>query len=430
MAGVTAATALCRECLHTFLQAVERCPHCASRRVIAHEELGKLSLAHVDCDAFYASIEKRDDPSLIDKPVIVGGGKRGVVTTACYIARLTGVRSAMPMFKALKLCPNAVIVKPNFPKYIEASRAIRLMMQDLTPLVQSASIDEAYLDLAGTELMHHAPPAAVLAGLQKRIENELSLTVSVGLSYCKFMAKTASDLDKPRGFAMIGRGEAIDFLSPRSVRSLPGIGPAMERSLNAEGIQKIADIRAYGQKRLIQRFGDYGQILWQRAHGEGSAVVDPHGERKSVSAETTFFDDISDPAELEDYLWRLAGKVSVHAKSADVAGRAIVLKLKDDGFKTITRRRTLASPTQMQTVLFEAALPLMRAEATGRRFRLIGIGLADLHPSSEADAGDLVDVRRPKTAAAERAADVARARFGKDAVQRGRDLAIEQKRDK
>ena len=427
---MSSATALCRECLNTFEQAVERCPHCASRRVIAHEELSALSLAHVDCDAFYASIEKRDDPSLIDKPVIVGGGKRGVVTTACYIARLTGVRSAMPMFKALKLCPDAVIVKPNFTKYIEASRAIRGMMRDLTPLVEATSIDEAYLDLSGTELMHQAPPAAVLAGLQTRVETELNLTISVGLSYCKFMAKTASELDKPRGFAMIGRSEAIDFLSPRPVRSLPGIGPAMENSLASEGIRVIADIRNYGQKRLIQRFGDYGQTLWQRALGEGSAVVDPHGERKSVSAETTFFTDISDPKELEDYLWRLSGKVSVHAKAADVAGRAIVLKLKDDHFKTITRRRSLTSPTQMQTVMFEAALPLMRAETTGRRYRLIGIGLADLHPSAEADAGDLIDVKRPKAAAAERAADLARSKFGAAAVQRGRDLAIEQKKDK
>lgn len=427
---MSSATSLCRECLHSFEQAVERCPHCASRRVIAHEELGKLSLAHVDCDAFYASIEKRDDPSLADKPVIVGGGKRGVVTTACYIARLTGVRSAMPMFKALKLCPNAIVVKPNFPKYIEASRAIRVMMRDLTPLVEATSIDEAYLDLSGTELMHQAPPAAVLAGLQKRVEEELNLTISVGLSYCKFMAKTASDLDKPRGFAVLGRGEAISFLSPRSVRTLPGVGPAMERSLMAEGIRSIGDIRSYGQKRLIQRFGDYGQTLWSRAHGEGSATVDPHGERKSVSAETTFFDDISDPVELEDYLWRLSGKVSVHAKAADVAGGAIVLKLKDDHFKTITRRRSLNSPTQMQTVMFESALPLLRAEATGKRYRLIGIGLADLHPASEADAGDLVDVRRPKSAAAERAADAARAKFGKAAIQRGRDLAIEQKKDK
>ncbi|MET0545592.1 MAG: DNA polymerase IV [Caulobacterales bacterium] len=422
-------TSLCRDCLRTSATAPERCPSCGGRRIISHAELATLRLAHVDCDAFFAAIEKRDDPSLMDKPVIVGGGKRGVVSTCCYIARLSGVRSAMPMFKALKLCPDAVVVKPNFAKYSEAGRAIREMMRDLTPLVEAASIDEAYLDLSGTELMHKAPPAAVLAGLQNRIEKELSLTISVGLSYCKFMAKLASELDKPRGFAVLGEKEAITFLADKPVRYLPGVGPAMANSLANEGIRTIGDITRAGHKKVLQRFGDYGQTLWARAHGEGSRTVDPDGERKSVSAETTFREDTADLKVLEDHLWTLAGRAAERAKEAGVCGAGVVLKLKDTQFRTITRRRILPSPTQMQTVLFEGALALLRAEATGKRYRLIGIGFADLLPASEADAGDLVDTSRPKKAAAERAADQARARFGDAAITRARDLAIEKKRE-
>src|SRR5690349_8367464 len=170
---------------------------------MAHDELGKLSIAHVDCDAFYASIEKRDDPSLVDKPLIIGGGVRGVVSTCCYIARQYGVRSAMPMFRAKELCPHAVIIPPNMAKYVAVSREIRTLMDQLTPLVEPLSIDEAFLDLTGTEALHKAKPAVVLARFAKRVEQEIGVTISVGLSHNKFLAKVASDLDKPRGFAVI-----------------------------------------------------------------------------------------------------------------------------------------------------------------------------------------------------------------------------------
>ena len=182
--------------------------------MVAHDELGQLSIAHMDCDAFYASVEKRDNPTLRDRPVIVGGGTRGVVSTCCYIARIKGVRSAMPMFQALKLCPEAVVVKPRFPAYLEASRAIRAMMEELTPSIEPLSLDEAFLDLSGTARLHGAPPAVLLARLTKRMEDELGLTGSIGLSHNKFLAKIASDLDKPRGFSVIGRAETESFLKP------------------------------------------------------------------------------------------------------------------------------------------------------------------------------------------------------------------------
>jgi DNA polymerase-4 len=322
-----------------------------------------------------------------------------------------------------------VVVKPNFAKYSEAGRQIRAMMKDLTPLVETASIDEAYMDFSGTELLHKACAASVLSMLQARVERELNLTISVGLSYCKYLAKLASDLDKPRGFAIIGRAEAVQFLSDKPVRYLPGIGPAMEAQLLNEGVRTIGDIRKVGQKRLAERFHDYGLTLWKRAHGEDNRAVDPEGERKSVSAETTFFEDIADPKLLEDHLWRLAGRTAARAKEAEVCGGALVLKLKDSQFRTITRRRIFPSPTQLQTVLFETALPLLHAECTGKRYRLIGIGFADLRPAAEADMGDLVDARTPKEAAAERAADAARSKFGGAIVTRARDLAINKKPD-
>ena len=205
--------ALCRDCLAESGPAAKRCLACGSPRLLAHPERDLLSIAHVDCDAFYAAVEKRDDPSLADKPVIIGGRKRGVVSTACYVARTYGVRSAMPMFKALKACPHAVVIKPNMQKYVAAGRAVQKLMLELTPLVEPVSIDEAFLDLSGTERLHHGSPARTLARLAKRIEDELGITVSIGLAPNKFLAKVASDLAKPRGFSIIGR--------PRSSR-LPG----------------------------------------------------------------------------------------------------------------------------------------------------------------------------------------------------------------
>ncbi len=224
---------LCRDCLTQF-DAGARCPSCRSPRLLAHPELNQLSIAHMDCDAFYASVEKRDNPDLRDKAVIVGGGTRGVVSTCCYLARIHGVRSAMPMFQALKLCPEAVVVKPRMSVYVDASRAIRAMMEALTPAIEPLSLDEAFLDLTGTERLHGAPPAVVLARLIKRMEDELSLSGSVGLSHNKFLAKIASDLDKPRGFSIIGRAETEAFLRPKPVRIIWGVGTAAQASLERQ----------------------------------------------------------------------------------------------------------------------------------------------------------------------------------------------------
>jgi DNA polymerase IV len=419
--------ALCRDCASVV--AAGRCDACGSDRIARHDELRTLSIAHLDCDAFYAQIEKRDNPTIAAKPVIVGGGRRGVVSTCCYVARAFGVRSAMPMFKALKLCPQAVVVKPDMAKYVAVGRQVRTAMLELTPLVQPLSIDEAFMDLTGTEALHDGPPAKTLIALQNRIEATLDITVSIGLSFNKFLAKTASDLDKPRGFSVIGKAEALAFLGPRAVGTLPGVGPAGVATLERAGYRRIGDIRAAGMKAMIARFGDWGMHLYRLSVADDPRVVDPEGERKSVSAETTFFEDISDHTALEDILWSLCEKVSMRARAGETAGRTITLKLRRADFRIVTRRRTLGDPTLLAHRLFETGRALLAAEPAGVAYRLIGIGLSDLADADEADKGDLMDTETPRRAAAEAAVAKARARYGKGAVVTGRGLKTEDEKD-
>ena len=316
--------ALCRDCFRRG-DLGRRCPRCGSPRVVAHDELETLSIAHMDCDAFYASVEKRDDPSLRDQAVIVGGGKRGVVTTCCYIARISGVRSAMPMFKARQLCPEAAIVKPDFTKYRTESRRIMAMIRDLTPLVQPLSLDEAWMDLSGTERLHGAPPAETLARLQAKIEAEIGITVSIGLAPNKFLAKIASDLDKPRGFSVIGGAEAQSFLAPRPVGIIPGVGPAMVKSLEGGGYRTVGDLARAEPKALIKWFGANGLRLFELAHGRDNRPVNPNEERKGISAETTFNEDLSTFEDLEDRLAPLCERVARQARAGGVAGRVVTL---------------------------------------------------------------------------------------------------------
>ena len=421
--GDTPAPALCRDCLWRGPSPTgpRRCPACASPRLVIHAELERLSMAHLDCDAFYASVEKRDRPELRDVPVIVGGGKRGVVTTCCYIARINGVRSAMPMFKALKLCPEATVIKPDFSKYRTESRRIMETLQALTPLVQPLSLDEAWVDLAGCERLHGGPAAWVLAKAQAEIEREVGITVSIGLAANKFLAKIASELDKPRGFSVIGAAEAKAFLAPRPVTILPGVGPAMARSLEQAGLRTVGDIARTDQRVMADRFGAYGLRLSQLAQGQDARAVDPDSERKSVSAETTFDEDYADLQSLEDRLWPLCEKVARICRRDGIAGRVAVLKLRKTDFSIITRRRTLAAPTQTAKLLFKVGRELLAREIDGTAYRLIGIGATDLEPlgASVADffAGD--ETRALKN---EMAMDALRDKFGAGAVKTGRAL--------
>jgi DNA polymerase-4 len=419
---VPALDILCRKCGWSGQAASRpaRCPSCGSPRLIGHEELLALSIAHIDCDAFYASIEKRDDPSLRDKPLIIGGGHRGVVSTCCYIARQSGVRSAMPMFTARKLCPEAVIIPPNMAKYVSVSREIRAMMDQLTPLVEPLSIDEAFLDLGGTQAMHKAPPAQVLSDFARQVEDKVGVTVSIGLSHNKFLAKIASDLDKPRGFAVIGKAETLEFLADKPVSLIYGVGKVFSETLRKDGYETIGQLQRAVPEDLMKRYGESGARLSRLARGEDARAVSSDGEMKTVSAETTFNADLSSFDELSTELLALSERLSDRIKAKGIVGDTVTLKLKSAGFRLRTRARHLMMPTQLSSVLFEAGSQLLAREIDGTAFRLIGIGISGLTEADGRDPTDLIEPDIARRAAAERAMDSVRTRFGRDAVIRGK----------
>jgi DNA polymerase-4 len=414
-------SAFCRDCLADAGEQAVRCRTCGSPRLARHAELHTLAIAHLDCDAFYATIEKRDDPSLVDKPLIVGGGKRGVVATCCYIARTFGVRSAMPMFEALRRCPNAIVIKPNMAKYVGVGRQVREAMFKLTPQVEPLSIDEAFLDLTGTERLHGMSPAKALARLAREVERDLGITVSIGLSGNKFLAKIASDMDKPRGFAVLAAADAPAFLAEKPVGFIYGVGAVSAGKLAQDGFRVIADLQRADEHDLMRRYGVEGSRLWRLARGIDVRRVDPERDTKSVSAETTFERDIADLRPLEQHLWALSEKVSARMKAHGLIGATITLKLKTDDFKIRTRARSLAGPTQLAARIFEAGRDLLRHEVGTARFRLIGIGVSHLEETHGPDFADLLDARSAK---AEHAVDALRAKFGRDAVVKG--LAVEE----
>lgn len=414
--------AFCRDCL-TVLNSTRRCSSCGSPRVLSHPELFDLSIAHMDCDAFYASVEKRDNPDLNDRPVIIGGGRRGVVSTACYIARVQGVRSAMPMFKALKLCPEAVVLKPRMETYVAVSREIRQMMQELTPAIEPLSLDEAFLDMTGTARLHGKPPAVMLAGLVKQMKTQLGLSGSIGLSHNKFLAKVASDLDKPNGFSVIGAAETLHFLRGKPVRMIWGVGGATQIALEKAGIRTFDDLLRWDRADLTARFGSMGERLWHLARGQDQRKISAHHPVKSISKETTFGEDTSDTEILDGHIWRLSERVSDRAKAKDIAGRIITLKLKRSDHSLLTRRLSLREPTQMADRIYRTARQLYEQVGDAGPYRLIGVGLSDLFPSETADlSGDLLDPNAEQRSKAERATDRIKKRYGETAIIKGRAL--------
>jgi DNA polymerase-4 len=381
--------AVCRTC-GALGEGGVLCTSCGSDRLVRHPELPDLTIAHIDCDAFYASVEKRDNPSLMDKPVIVGHpGGRGVVTTACYVARKFGPRSAMPMFKALELCPHAVVIPPNIAKYKQVSADIRALFEKATPLVEPLSLDEAYLDLSPGVRLVERPAAALLARLARAIRREVGITVSVGLSYNKFLAKMASDLNKPDGFSVIGREEAARFLAPRPVTALFGIGAATAARMAERGITTIAQLQSLPEAEFVARWGKFGRRLAGMVHGIDLRPVNPDRPAKSVSTETTFVRDIREARALAEALPPLAEGVVRRLERAQLAGRTVILKLKTADFRIITRHQRLADPTRRAEIILRAGLALLERQTDGRAFRLLGIGITDLCPAEEADPPDL-----------------------------------------
>ncbi|NVJ98421.1 MAG: DNA polymerase IV [Alphaproteobacteria bacterium] len=410
---------LCRQCLHRF-EGPAPCPECSRSRVISHPELFDLTIAHIDCDAFYASIEKRDNPELASKPVIIGGGHRGVVSTCCYIARMSGVRSAMPSYKAKKLCPDAVFLKPRMKLYQEVGHQVRAMMRDLTPLVEPLSIDEAFLDLSGTDRLAGAPPASQLAKFAQDVEREVGITVSVGLAPNKFLAKLASDMDKPRGFTVIGEGDKTAILAGLPITRIYGIGAKTAKTLSKDGLSEISQLQTMEESTLIRRYGETGQRLYRLSRGIDTRRVSTSSETKSVSSERTLDKDLADYASLEERLWGLCEAVSFDLKRKELAGITITLKLKTSMHRIITRSRTVDGATQLAGTLFEVGQQLLKPLCDGTPYRLIGIGVSHFRPLTEADQPDLIEPQRTKRQAAEKAMDALRGKFGTAAIVKGR----------
>lgn len=420
---------LCRTCFHFFEQK-KYCPKCSRPRIVSHPELLDLSIAHIDCDAFYAAVEKRDNPEIASKPVIIGGEKRGVVSTACYMARMSGVHSAMPMYRAKKLCPDAVIVRPNMKRYQEVGKAVREKMRTLTPLVEPLSIDEAFIDLSGTEALHKAPPAVLLARFASEVEDEFGITVSVGLAPNKFLAKLGSDMDKPRGFTVIGTQDATTILASLPITRIYGIGAKSAKALAKDGLSQISQLQEMDEVTLIRRYGEIGQRLYRLSRGMDSRRVQSGGGVKSVSSERTLARDLADYKSLESKLWGLCETVSADLKRKQLAGSTVTLKLKTSMHRVITRSRTMDSPTQLADVLFEVGKDQLQQLADGTPYRLIGIGVSGFRPLVEADQPDLVEPARTKRANAERAMDKLKGKFGRSAIKKGRSFKSAKTTDK
>jgi DNA polymerase IV len=406
----------CRDCLADAPDSAIRCAACRSPRLARHPDLHSLTIAHIDCDAFYATIEKRDNPAIADKPVVVGGGTRGVVAAACYVARTYGIRSAMPMFEARRRCPDAIIIRPNMTKYVQVGREVRRAMFSLTPLVEPLSIDEAFLDLSGTERLHGKSAAKALAGFAIQVERNFGITVSIGLAANKFLAKIASDLDKPRGFAVLGTTEAVSFLASKPVGFIYGVGAVSAAKLAGDGFRTIADLQRADEHDLMRRYGEEGLRLWRLARGIDKRSIDPERDTKSISAETTFNYDIGEFRPLEQHLWALTERVSARLKANSLAGSTVTLKLKSADFKIRTRARALGAPTPLASRIFAAGRDLLKHEVGTERFRLIGIGVSNLEDAVGDDIADLIDRR---AADAEHAVDRLRSKFGRDAVVKG-----------
>ena len=414
--------ALCRDCTSVYDTRPDggRCAACGSLRLLVHPELSQLAIAHIDCDAFYASVEQRDNPALRDKPLIVGGYRRGVVTSCCYAARAKGVRSAMPTYRAMQLCPEANVVKPRMAVYSKVGREVRELMDTASPLVQPISIDEAFLDMGGTGDVHGGPPAQTIAKLAGRIERDIGITVSVGLSYNKFLAKVASDLGKPRGFTAIGRAEAVEFLRSRQANIISGVGKVMERRLAADGIKTVGDIQATDEADLVRRYGAMGTRMAALGRGEDNRAVETDRDTKSVSAETTFETDLARGEALTAEIWPLCEEVAARLKQQDLSAGGVTLKLKTASFRLLTRSRQLDTPTRLAEVLFRTAAPLVEREANGQRFRLIGISASHLGPGTAADGPELFGEDRARWAKIEDAMASVRGRFGEPAIAKGR----------
>lgn len=380
------------------------------------------TILHADLDAFFAAVEQRDNPALRGKPVIVGGGgptDRGVVSTASYEARVFGVHSAMPLRTAAALCPNGIFVPVNGHKYAEASKQVMAIFRRFSPLVEPLSIDEAFLDVTGTEQLFGSGEEAARQ-MKKVVHDETQLTVSVGVAANRLVAKIASDLRKPDGLVVVPRGAEAAFLAPLAIERLWGVGASTRRSLAEFGVATIGDLATLPEDVLVRRFGKHGRDLALRARGVGETEVGDHAEAKSVSQEHTFDVDTSDWEVLEQTLLALSEGVAGRLRATDVVTSTVSVKIRNSAFETITRQRTLPEPTDMGEVIWRIAVELTKREVRGQRIRLLGVAASSLGEQRQLSLFEApTDDRRRR---ATEAADAVRKKFGSKAIRRARLL--------
>ncbi len=372
---------------------------------------------HVDMDAFFASVEIRRRPELRDRPVIVGGtGARGVVSAANYHARRYGVHSAMPMTRARRLCPQAVCLPPDFEAYTLASRAVMAVFRDVTPQVEPLSLDEAFLDVTGCR-RRIGTPAEVGRLIRSRIAGEHGLTASVGVASTKFVAKLASAQAKPDGMTVVPASLVLEFLHPLAVSALWGVGERTADALRRLGLRTVGDIAHTPVGTLRRALGNaVGEHIAELAWGRDPRRVTPEAVDKSISAETTFEVDVADPAVVRRAMLGLSDKVGSRLRRAGLVGRTVVIKVRFADFRTVTRSRTLASPTDVSRDLLDTAWGLYQALRPGERIRLIGVRAENLLPAATASLQPELGARDQGWREADQAADAARAKFGSAAV--------------
>ncbi|GAB2958457.1 DNA polymerase IV [Amycolatopsis acidiphila] len=374
-------------------------------------------LLHVDMDAFFAAVELRTRPELVDKPVVVAGsGPRSVVTSANYPAREYGVRAAMPAAVARRLCPQAVFIPPTHGLYGEVSRGVMAIFRDLTPLVEPMSLDEAFLDVSGALRRLKATPVELAAGIRRRVRAEHGITCSVGVAGVKFVAKLASGMAKPDGVLVVPVEQTLAFLHPLPISALWGVGQRTEESLRRLGLTTIAEVAAAPLPRLRRAVGNAAaEHLYALAHGQDERGVVVDSPDKSIGAEHTFDTDQRDPRLLERELLRLSERVAASLRAREVRGRTVSIKVRFADFRTITRARTLASATDVARVIHSTAVALLTEAVSGAEIRLLGVRVEGL---SGADAPEQLTFERaePRWRDAEVAADVARSKFGAGAV--------------
>jgi DNA polymerase-4 len=376
---------------------------------------GPRAILHVDMDAFYASVEVLDDPSLRGLPVIVGGTPegRGVVTAASYEARRYGVHSAMPAARARQLCPDGVFIRGRMERYVEISSRVFAILRDYTPLVQPLSIDEAFLDVTGCRRLF-GPPERLGRAIKERIRLDVGLTASVGLAPNKFLAKLASDLEKPDGFVIVPADDVAGFLAPLAVTRIWGVGPATARSLEELGIETVADLLAHPRRELVDRWGDHARKLLELAAGRDERPVVPDSEAKSIGNETTFAVDVADPDHLEEILDHLADKVGRRLRRHGLAARTVTLKARYADFETHTRATTLPAATDRTVEIRDAARELLRRRLgrRGRPLRLLGVTVSNLVGGAPAQGELFTDPEQERQRTLDRVLDRVHDRFG------------------